>query len=183
MHRLYLIWIISKVSRYSSVFFLLTNFSTLMMSEELCSRARSTRRTTPFSAFTRGKNCSALMNAPWYHSNLGGRYAAFLKRSLFFFFCRARETWQRETRDWEFFFRFFHHHHHHHHSSDFCLARLRKKMKRPRLLSSTAAAVGRRGGNEKVFEAASAAALSASSSSFSSLHLSLIHISEPTRPY
>ena len=48
------------------------------------------------------------MNAPWYHSNLGGRYAAFLKRSLFVFFCRARETWQRETRDWEFFFRFFH---------------------------------------------------------------------------
>ena len=57
------------------------------MSEELCSRARSTRRTTPFSAFTRGKNCSALMNAPWYHSNLGGRYAAFLKRSLSFLSC------------------------------------------------------------------------------------------------
>ena len=54
-----------------------------MMSEELCCRARSTRRTTPFSAFTRGKNCSALMNAPWCHSNLGGRYAAFLKRSFF----------------------------------------------------------------------------------------------------
>ena len=52
------------------------------------------------------------MNAPWYHSNLGGRYAAFLKRS---FFCQLVRGTRLKG------FRFFHHR-----SSDFCLARTKE---------------------------------------------------------